>query len=75
MLAVSVVGSPSTVAAGLDALVRDTGADELLVVTSVFDFEARLRSYELLASLVRNAERCTSRPRAYNPAPESPLAV
>jgi luciferase family oxidoreductase group 1 len=75
MLAVSVVGSPSTVAAGLDALVRDTGADELMIVTSVFDFEARLRSYELLAGVVGNADRCTSRPRAYSPAPARPLAV
>jgi alkanesulfonate monooxygenase SsuD/methylene tetrahydromethanopterin reductase-like flavin-dependent oxidoreductase (luciferase family) len=69
------VGSPSTVAAGLDALVRDTGADELMIVTSVFDFEARLRSYELLAGVVGNADRCTSRPRAYSPAPARPLAV
>src|SRR5690606_37185643 len=32
MLARSIVGSPSTVRAGLDALVAETGADELIIV-------------------------------------------
>ncbi len=53
MLQVSVVGSPATVREGLTKLLRDTGADELMVVTSVFDFDARLRSYELLADVAR----------------------
>jgi len=50
MLARSYVGSPSTVRAGLDALVAETKADELIVATAVFEHAARLRSYELLAS-------------------------
>jgi len=54
MLQVSVVGSPDTVRAGLVRLLQQTGADELMVVTSVFDFDARLRSYELLAGLARD---------------------
>ncbi|BBK42953.1 alkane 1-monooxygenase [Allostella vacuolata] len=49
MLARSVVGSPTTVAAGLEALVQETGADELIVVSDVFDHGARLRSIELIA--------------------------
>ncbi|MFO1425561.1 MAG: LLM class flavin-dependent oxidoreductase [Steroidobacteraceae bacterium] len=53
MLAVSVVGSPATVRAGLIALLEQTRADELMVVTSVYDFAARLRSYELLAQVGR----------------------
>jgi alkanesulfonate monooxygenase SsuD/methylene tetrahydromethanopterin reductase-like flavin-dependent oxidoreductase (luciferase family) len=51
MLQVSVVGSPATVRDGLARLLQRTGADELMVVTSVFDFEARLRSYALLAEI------------------------
>jgi luciferase family oxidoreductase group 1 len=51
MLQVSVVGSPATVRDGLARLLERTGADELMVVTSVFDFEARLRSYALLAEI------------------------
>ncbi|MCU0758488.1 MAG: LLM class flavin-dependent oxidoreductase [Steroidobacteraceae bacterium] len=53
MLAVSVVGSPATVRAGLARLLARTRADELMVVGSVFDFDARLRSFELLAAVGR----------------------
>jgi luciferase family oxidoreductase group 1 len=53
MLACSFVGSPDTVRAGLAELVAETGADELIVAAGIFDQAARLRSYELLAELVR----------------------
>jgi alkanesulfonate monooxygenase SsuD/methylene tetrahydromethanopterin reductase-like flavin-dependent oxidoreductase (luciferase family) len=43
------VGSPSTVAAGLEILARATGADELVVTTITHDHADRVRSYELLA--------------------------
>ncbi|QPF73746.1 LLM class flavin-dependent oxidoreductase [Roseateles sp. DAIF2] len=49
MLAESVVGSPATVRAGLQATLERTGADEFIVASAVHDFGARLRSYELLA--------------------------
>jgi len=42
------VGPPATVRARLDALIKATQADELMVTTMVFDHEARKRSYELL---------------------------
>ncbi len=51
MLAVSAVGSPATVRTELSQLLARTAADELMVVGSVFDFEARLRSFELLAGV------------------------
>jgi luciferase family oxidoreductase group 1 len=54
MLQVAVVGSPATVRDGLARLLERTGADELMVVTSVFDFEARLRSYSLLAEVAQD---------------------
>jgi len=44
------VGSPDEVVAGLEALVRATGADELLVTTEAFDPADRVRSFELLAA-------------------------
>lgn len=50
MLARSVVGSPETVRAGLEALIEETSADELILVSDVYDREARLRSFELVAS-------------------------
>jgi len=50
MLARSVVGTPDTVRAGLEALVAETGADELIVVSDVYDHAARLRSFERIAA-------------------------
>lgn len=50
MLARSVIGSPDTVLAGLSALLKETGADELMVVSDVYDHQARLHSYKLIAA-------------------------
>lgn len=44
-----VVGSPSTVRAGIEALAADYRVDEALLVTIVWDHRARVRSYELIA--------------------------
>ncbi|MEN3286071.1 MAG: hypothetical protein V7634_371 [Bradyrhizobium sp.] len=49
MLARSIIGSVETVRAGIDALVEETGADELIVVSDVYDHATRLRSFELIA--------------------------
>lgn len=49
MLAVSVVGSQATVRAGLESIVAQTGADELIVVSDVYDHPTRLKSIELIA--------------------------
>ncbi len=43
------VGSPATVREKLQRLVVETQADELMVVTAMYDHEARKRSYALLA--------------------------
>ncbi|MEJ2889844.1 LLM class flavin-dependent oxidoreductase [Actinomycetospora aeridis] len=43
------VGAPATVVAGLETLVKATGADELLVTTITTDHADRVRSHELLA--------------------------
>lgn len=53
MLARSIVGSPETVRAGIDALVKETAADELIVVSDVYDHPTRLRSFELIANAAR----------------------
>ena len=44
-----VVGDPASVRDQLQALVEQTAADEVMVMTSVHDHGERLRSYELLA--------------------------
>jgi len=49
MLARSIVGSAQTVRAGIDSLVQETKANELIVVSDVYDHATRLRSFELIA--------------------------
>ena len=51
MLACSVVGSPETVRFELERFAKYTGADELMVVSAIFDAKARQRSYEILADV------------------------
>ncbi len=48
-LSCSFVGSPATVKAGLQQFIADTGADELMVASAIFDHAARLKSLDLLA--------------------------
>lgn len=52
-LSCSFVGTPTTITPDLRRFIAATGADELIVVTSLHDHAARLRSYELLASITR----------------------
>jgi luciferase family oxidoreductase group 1 len=49
----AVFGTPEQVAAQLNAFLEKTQADELMVVTNTYNFEDRLRSYELLANLAK----------------------
>ena len=51
MLHRSYVGSPATVAGGLESLLEETSADELIVASAIYDHAARVRSYELLAGV------------------------
>lgn len=51
MLTYSFVGSPQTVKRELGEFLRVTGVDELMVTGSIYDHEARLRSFELLAGI------------------------
>jgi alkanesulfonate monooxygenase SsuD/methylene tetrahydromethanopterin reductase-like flavin-dependent oxidoreductase (luciferase family) len=51
VLSCSAVGSRETVRAGLQSFIERTGADELMITSQVFDHQARLRSYEILAEL------------------------
>jgi len=56
MLACSFVGSAATVSEGLKRFVAETGADELIVASAIYDHAARLRSYQLLAEVVGVSE-------------------
>jgi len=52
----AIVGGPDRVAARLKVFLEETQADELIVVSNTYEFEDRLRSYELLAGLTRQTE-------------------
>jgi luciferase family oxidoreductase group 1 len=45
----AIVGSPSAVGRGIGDFVRRTGVDELMVVAAIFDHDARLKSFEIVA--------------------------
>ena len=53
MLKYSIVGSAQSVQRGLGEVVRLTNADELMIVTSIYDHAARVRSYEIVADIAR----------------------
>ena len=48
---VSMVGSAQTVRPGLENFLRETGPDEIIVTSQIYDYQARLRSYEIVAGL------------------------
>ncbi|TBL39997.1 luciferase-like monooxygenase [Hafnia alvei] len=50
-LRMSVVGDPTQVKSGLEALLRETQADEIMVNGQIFDHQARLRSFEIVADI------------------------
>ena len=52
VLSCSAVGSPATVRRAVEDFVARTGADELIIVSQIYDHQARLRSYELLMEAV-----------------------
>jgi luciferase family oxidoreductase group 1 len=52
-LSAAIVGSNATVKAGLEKLVSETAADELIVVTDTYEHADRLRSYERMAAVAK----------------------
>ncbi len=56
MLHVSIVGGPERMRQGLGRLLEATKADELMVVCALYDHQARLRSYEILAEVARTMD-------------------
>ena len=53
MLECSIVGSLDTLTEGLKRFIERTGADEIIAAGTIFDHEARLYSYGLLAQAAR----------------------
>jgi luciferase family oxidoreductase group 1 len=50
-MAEAVVGSRETVRRGLEAFIAKTEADELMITAQIYDHQARLRSFEIVAEI------------------------
>jgi luciferase family oxidoreductase group 1 len=56
-LGAAIVGSNATVKAGLEKLVSETAADEVIVVTDTYEHADRLQSYERVAAVAKQLKR------------------
>lgn len=54
MLAMSAVGSPDTVRGKLQGILSQTKANELMIVSDIYDHALRLRSYEHIARIMQS---------------------
>jgi len=54
-LGLAMIGSPQKVKAKLEVLLEQTGADELIFTSDVYEHADRIRSYELMAQTVFNS--------------------
>jgi alkanesulfonate monooxygenase SsuD/methylene tetrahydromethanopterin reductase-like flavin-dependent oxidoreductase (luciferase family) len=52
MLNFSIIGDAAAVRRGIDALLERTQADELMVVSDMYDQEKRRRSFEIIAGVM-----------------------
>lgn len=52
-LACSAVGTPDMIEEGVRAFIEETGVDEVMVAGQIFDHQARLRSFEIMAEVGR----------------------
>jgi alkanesulfonate monooxygenase SsuD/methylene tetrahydromethanopterin reductase-like flavin-dependent oxidoreductase (luciferase family) len=59
-LGAAIVGGPDTVRRELEALVAETEADEVMIVSDFYDIADRLRSFEIVASLKNGAPASTA---------------
>ena len=65
-LEAAIVGSDWTVKAGLEKLVRQTGADEVIVVTDTYEQADRLESYRRVAEIAAGMKTDPARRRSLN---------
>jgi alkanesulfonate monooxygenase SsuD/methylene tetrahydromethanopterin reductase-like flavin-dependent oxidoreductase (luciferase family) len=53
MLACTFYGSKETLHANLSAFIEETGIDELMVASHIFDLDAKLKSFSILQDALR----------------------
>ncbi|TDL31786.1 LLM class flavin-dependent oxidoreductase [Jeotgalibacillus sp. S-D1] len=52
----SIIGSKETVKAKLQAFLDDTQADEMMIISQIYDHQKRLRSFEIVAEIVEESK-------------------
>lgn len=52
----SIIGSKATVKAKLQTFLDDTQADEMMIISQIYDHQARLRSFEIVAEIVEESK-------------------
>ena len=57
----AVIGGPDTVRAGLAAMAQATQADELMLVCDIYDPALRLRSLDIAAQAIQDAQTDAAR--------------
>lgn len=52
VLQCSAIGAPQTVKSSVEAFIKRTGADELILASHIYDHKARVRAYEIVADVM-----------------------
>jgi alkanesulfonate monooxygenase SsuD/methylene tetrahydromethanopterin reductase-like flavin-dependent oxidoreductase (luciferase family) len=60
----AIVGSDRTVRAGMERLVADTGADEVIVVTDTYEHADRIQSYHRVAAIAATIVAGSDKPKS-----------
>lgn len=74
-LAAAIVGSETTVKAGLEKLLAHSGADEVIVVTDTYEHKDRLDSYRRVSDVARTIEVKMTEVKTVEVKPVVPVAV
>ena len=53
MLQLSLIGSPGTIKEKLKIILEKTGMDEIMIISNIYDQQAKLHSYELFAEIIK----------------------
>lgn len=56
MMACTFIGNKETIKEDLLHFIQSTGIDELMITTNIYDHEARLKSFEMVAEIMEQAE-------------------
>jgi luciferase family oxidoreductase group 1 len=56
MLAISFIGEPATIKKDIEIFISKTGIDEIMVISNVFDQQAKLHSYHLFSEVMKGSK-------------------